>query len=147
MFVFCINNTLWKRNTQHPAIFLAFGPFSSIIPCSPFLSQIVHNPSTLYNVSDSIGFHFISTVRLEPLFHLLKVAGCFRTSEPLRLISSSVCSWWLHLSTGTASVSCQRSKPATCTAAWRRQHLLLCSSRPSRFHTYLGTQERQRKQA
>ena len=62
MCVFYINNTLWNRNTQHPAIFLAFGPFFSIIPCSTFLSQILHNPSTWYNVLNSIGFHFISVV-------------------------------------------------------------------------------------
>lgn len=29
-----------------PAIFLAFGPFSSIIPCSSSLFQILHIPST-----------------------------------------------------------------------------------------------------
>ena len=45
VYVFYINNTLWNRNTQHPAIFLAFGPFFCIIPCSTFLLQILHNPS------------------------------------------------------------------------------------------------------
>lgn len=62
----------------------------------------------------------------------------FVLSRPLRFIFSSVYSWWLHLSMGTASVSCLRSKPAMCTAAWRWQHLLPCNSRPSQSHTYPG---------
>lgn len=33
--VIYINNTLWNRNTQCPAVFLAFGPFSSTLPYSP----------------------------------------------------------------------------------------------------------------
>lgn len=46
-----------------------------------------------------------------------------------------------RLSTGTASASSRRSRPATCTAGRRRPPLPPCSSRPSRFHTYLGTQD------
>lgn len=87
-----------------------------------------------------LGFISLASYGLEPLFHLLKAAGRFGTSKPLQPISSSVYSRWLHLSMGTASVSCQRSKPATCTAGWQWRHPLLCSSRPSRSHTYLGTQ-------
>lgn len=34
-----------------------------------------------------------------------------------------------------------------CTAAWQKQHPLPCNSTPSRSHTYLGTQEGDRKQA
>lgn len=45
-----------------PAIFLAFGPFSSITACSSSLFPILHNPSTQCNVSDSTGFHLISIV-------------------------------------------------------------------------------------
>lgn len=50
---------------------------------------------------------------------------------------------WLpgSISRGSASASCRRSKPARCTAAWRRQPLRPCSSRPSRFHTSLGQRE------
>lgn len=68
MYVFYVNNTPWNRNTQHPAIVLAFGPFFSIIPCPPFLSRISYNPSTLYNVSDSTGFYFMSTVWFRTTF-------------------------------------------------------------------------------
>lgn len=94
-----------------------------------------------------LGFISFASYGLEALFRLLRVAGCFGPSESLWSIFSSVCAWQLHLSRGTVSVSCLRSKPATCRAAWQRQPLLLCSSRPSRFHTYLGTQEKERKQA
>lgn len=83
-----------------------------------------------------LGFISFASYGLEALFRLLRVAGCFGPSESLWSIFSSVCAWQLHLSRGTVSVSCLRSKPATCRAAWQQQPLLLCSSRPSRFHTY-----------
>ena len=94
-----------------------------------------------------LGFISSASYGLEALLRLLRVAGCFGPSGSLWPLFSSVCAWRLHLSMGTASVSCLRSKPAMCRAAWRQQPLLLCSSRPSRFHTYLGTQEKERKQA
>lgn len=59
VYVFNINNTLWNRNTQHPAIFLAFGPFFSLSPYSPFLLQILHNPLCHY-VMLTIPLGFIS---------------------------------------------------------------------------------------
>lgn len=53
-----------------------------------------------------------------------------------------------RLSTGTASASSRRSRPATCTAGRRRPPRPPCSSRPSRSHTYLdGDTRRGRKQA
>lgn len=134
---------------KYPTPYNIFSLWSifSLFPCSPFLLQILYNPLTLCNVDHSTGFCFISTLWIrEPPFHLLIVAACFSLSRSLWPIFSSVCSQWLHVSRGTASVSCPRSKPAMCTAAWRWQPLLLCSSRPSQSHTSLGTQERERKQ-
>lgn len=145
VYVFYINNTLWNRNTQHPAIFLAFGPFFCIIPCSTFLLQILHNPSMWYDVSDSIGFHFVCIMWFRSALPPSESSWMLRSLGSLRPSFSSVCGWRPHLSMGIVSASCRRSKPATCRAAWRRQPLPLCSSRPSRSHTYLGTQEKERK--
>lgn len=45
--VIYINNTLWNRNTQCPAVVLAFGPFSSTLPYSPCFWQLPHHPPFL----------------------------------------------------------------------------------------------------
>ena len=73
-----------------------------------------------------LGFISFASYGLEALFCLLRVGGCFGPSGSLWPMFSSVCAWRLHLNMGTVSVSCLRSKPAMCRAAWRQQPLLLC---------------------
>lgn len=77
-----INNTLWNRNTQCPAVFLAFGPFSSTVPYFPCSDNF---PTTLpfYRTFQIQSNCIILTLYwLEPLFHLVKVADALAPSIP-----------------------------------------------------------------
>lgn len=92
----------------------------------------LQNMTTLHSIFE---FHWVSS----HLHHMNRVlippSESFWVSQSLQAIFS-VDFQWLHVSRGIASVSCPRSRPAKCTAAWQQRPLLQCNSRPSLFHTY-----------